>query len=157
MAGGKVILVGIEIHFMYRLYTFCVLFVNTMLESGKKKTLSRSYLIQKWPDFFPTSWLMETGFNYPRFWKVGVKCNSLSGNWTFQQFSILSQVTHHKRQEMFREGEVKQGLAVSQAAVNLQGKWYITEGFKGNTIFESFLRKTVGLKCGNSLWNQLIY
>ena len=47
VAGGKVILVGIEIHFMYRLHTFCVLVVNTMLESGKKKTLSRSYLIQK--------------------------------------------------------------------------------------------------------------
>ena len=157
MAGGKVILVGIEIHFMYRLHTFCVLVVNTMLESGKKKTLSRSYLIQKWPDFFPTSWLKETGLIIRGFEKSELNCNSLSGNWTFQQFSILSQVTHHKRQEMFREGEVKQGLAVSQAAVNLQGKWYITEGFKGNTIFESFLRKIVALKCGDSLWNQLIY
>ena len=51
-----------------------------------------------------------------------LNCNSLSGNCTFKQFPILSQVTHHKRQEMFREGEVKRGLAVSQAAVNLQGK-----------------------------------
>ena len=56
------------------------------------------------------------------FEKSELNCNSVSSNSTFTQFSILSQVTHHKRQEMFREGVVKQGLAVSQAAVNLQGK-----------------------------------